>query len=115
MKTQRVLKVLSTLRDVVADDLSVQKAQVLMAIAGSPRGIALGDVQRMAGLTKSAASRNVLDLSDLTSRRKPGPGLVEMRPDPNNRAYKLVYLTPVGHDAVNKILKALGEHEVEVT
>ena len=41
----------------------------------------------------TALSRNLADLSELTSRKGEGPGLVELRSDPMNLRIRRVYLT----------------------
>lgn len=44
----------------------------------------------------TALSRNIADLSVLTSRKGPGPGLLELRTDPMNLRVKRIYLTAKG-------------------
>jgi DNA-binding MarR family transcriptional regulator len=54
----------------------------------------------------TALSRNLADLSDWTTRKKKGPGLIEMRPDPMNLRIKRVYLTEKGNNFVRRWLTA---------
>jgi len=44
----------------------------------------------------TALSRNIADLSGLTTKKVPGPGLLELRTDPMNLRVKKIYLTPKG-------------------
>ena len=44
----------------------------------------------------TALSRNIADLSDLTTRKLQGPGLLEQRIDPLNLRVKRVFLTEKG-------------------
>ena len=44
----------------------------------------------------TALSRNIADLSSLTTKKLPGPGLLELRVDPLNLRVKKVYLTAKG-------------------
>lgn len=52
----------------------------------------------------TALSRNLADLSDWTTRKKKGPGLIELRPDPMNLRIKRVYLTDKGNAFVQRWL-----------
>jgi DNA-binding MarR family transcriptional regulator len=51
-----------------------------------------------------ALSRNLADLSALTTRKLPGPRLLELRTDPLNLRVKRVYLTPRGRRFVKRLL-----------
>ena len=44
----------------------------------------------------TALSRNIADLSTLTTKKLPGPGLLELRVDPLNLRVKRVFLTGKG-------------------
>jgi DNA-binding MarR family transcriptional regulator len=44
----------------------------------------------------TALSRNIADLSGLTTKKVPGPGLLELRTDPMNLRVKKIYLTSKG-------------------
>jgi DNA-binding MarR family transcriptional regulator len=44
----------------------------------------------------TALSRNIADLSSLTTKKLPGPGLIELRTDPLNLRVKRVFLTAKG-------------------
>jgi len=46
----------------------------------------------------TALSRNLADLSAWTSRKQPGPGLLELRVDPMNLRRKTIHLTVRGRE-----------------
>ena len=54
----------------------------------------------------TALSRNLADLSDWTTRKKKGPGLIELRPDPMNLRIKRVFLTDKGNGFVQRWLSS---------
>jgi len=51
---------------------------------------------RLDATSITALSRNLADLSAWTSRKQPGPGLLELRVDPMNLRRKTIHLTPRG-------------------
>lgn len=55
-------------------------------------------------LSRSQASKVVADLTELTSRKEPGPGLVESVPDPMNMRTRIVKLTPKGRQVYEQCL-----------
>ena len=57
----------------------------------------------------TALSRNLADLSDWTTRKKKGPGLIELRPDPMNLRIKRVYLSDRGNEFVKRWLTSAAE------
>jgi DNA-binding MarR family transcriptional regulator len=52
----------------------------------------------------TALSRNIADLSELTTRKVSGPGLLELRTDPMNLRVKRVFLTRKGRTFVKQWL-----------
>ena len=52
----------------------------------------------------TALSRNLADLSAMTTRKVPGPGLLELRTDPLNLRIKRVFLTSRGKRFVRRWL-----------
>lgn len=56
----------------------------------------------------TALSRNIADLSSLTTKKLPGPGLLELRSDPMNLRIKRIFLTPKGKRFVKKWLDSLN-------
>ena len=55
----------------------------------------------------TALSRNLADMSNFTSRKCEGPGLVELRSDPMNLRIKRVFLTQKGKRLVRDIENAM--------
>lgn len=55
----------------------------------------------------TALSRNLADLSAITTRKSEGPGLIELRPDPMNLRIKHVHLTRRGRRFVQRWLAAM--------
>lgn len=53
----------------------------------------------------TALSRNLADLSALTTRKTPGPGLLELRVDPLNLRVKRVFLTRKGRNFMQRWLE----------
>ena len=94
-------------RDNIAPDVTVQRVLVLLTIAQNP-GLSqaeLGGV--LPGISVTALSRNIADLSLRTSQKRPGPGLVELRQDPDNLRRKRAFLTPAGRRLVGRWAKTL--------
>ncbi len=57
----------------------------------------------------TALSRNIADLSALTTRKAPGPGLLELRNDPMNLRVKRVFLTRKGRSFVKQWLSTMDK------
>lgn len=57
----------------------------------------------------TALSRNIADLSVLTTRKTPGPALLELRPDPMNLRVKRVFLTRKGRAFVKQWLSSMDD------
>lgn len=58
----------------------------------------------------TALSRNLADLSTLTSKKLPGPGLLELRVDPMNLRVKRIYLTAKGRSFLKRWLRTMASH-----
>ena len=56
----------------------------------------------------TALSRNLADLSALTTRKQPGPDLLEQRIDPMNLRVRRVFLTTKGKRFVRQWLKTIA-------
>lgn len=57
----------------------------------------------------TALSRNIADLSALTTKKLPGPGLLELRIDPLNLRVKHVFLTPKGRKFMKRWFTATAK------
>ena len=52
----------------------------------------------------TALSRNLADLSSVTSQKKSGPGLIELKVDMMNLRKKRIYLTEKGRNFLTELL-----------
>lgn len=60
-------------------------------------------------------SRNLADLSALTTRKTTGPGLLELRTDPMNLRVKRVHLTPKGRGLIRDWVAAIDRVSESLT
>ena len=96
-------------RDHIATDVTVQRLLVLLTVARHP-GLSQSDLSRqLPGISATALSRNLADLSRTTSQKRPGPGLVTMKPDPASLRRKLVTLTARGERLITRWSRTLPE------
>ena len=94
-------------RDRVDPDITAQRLVILITVClneGLSQNELLQDLERT---SVTALSRNLADLSVLSSRKVAGPGLIEMRNDPMNLRKKRVYLTDAGRDYLSKWLATM--------
>ena len=84
---------LSAFREEIDEDITTTRILTLLAVVDEP-GIQQVDLERvLGGLSPSAVSRNVLDLSSIKRNREPGPDFLEQRPDPAYRKRNLIFPT----------------------
>lgn len=100
LSNEQVLKVLGVavryLQEKIDPEMPAQRILTLVGVAQHP-GAPQFELGEMIGLpAASTISRNLNDLTHLTSRRKPGPDLVAQEPDPHFRRRNLVRLTKRG-------------------
>ncbi|MDX1508322.1 MAG: hypothetical protein R3358_15100 [Woeseiaceae bacterium] len=80
----------------LSPDITAQRLLILLAVYFH-EGLSQRELLRHLELTSiTALSRNLADLSDLTTKKEAGPGLLELRVDPMNLRAKRVYLTRKG-------------------
>ena len=89
-------------RDYIAPDITVQRLLVLLHVAAHEGSSQQQLAETMGGISATALSRNLADLSALTSRKSAGPGLIEQRSDPDNLRRKQIYLTEKGHRVLRR-------------
>lgn len=82
-------------------------ALLVFAIVADQPGITIGELERRAGMTSSAASRHVSVLSSTgdKARNQPGMGLLQRTTDSVDARIKHVSLTTKGIEIANKIWK----------
>jgi DNA-binding MarR family transcriptional regulator len=101
-------RALTVVRRTVAPDITVQRLMILLSVYAN-EGLSQRELlERLDGCSITALSRNLADLSRLTSKKRPGPGLVEARSDPMNLRVRRVYMTPKGRRLVDRIERALA-------
>lgn len=77
-------------------DVTAQRLSILLAVYFH-EGLSQRELLNHLELTSiTALSRNIADLSSLTTKKLPGPGLLELRTDPLNLRVKRVFLTRKG-------------------
>ncbi len=80
----------------LSPDITAQRLLILMAVYFH-EGLSQRDLLGHLDSTSiTALSRNLADLSSLTTKKTPGPGLLSLRVDPLNLRVKRVFLTPKG-------------------
>ena len=97
MRTLRSLdRALRYARAKLSPDITAQRLLILIAVYFH-EGLSQRELLSHLELTSiTALSRNLADLSELTTKKLPGPGLLEQRTDPLNLRVKRVFLTPNG-------------------
>ena len=80
----------------ISPDITAQRLLILLAVYFH-EGLSQRELLRHLELTSiTALSRNIADLSALTTKKEVGPGLLELRVDPMNLRAKQIYLTRKG-------------------
>jgi DNA-binding MarR family transcriptional regulator len=91
-------------------DVTVQRLLILLTVYQN-EGLSQGELlEHLDSTSVPALSRNLADLSERTSRKTRGPGLLRLRPDPMNLRRKTVHLTAKGREVVAAILGEVGAH-----
>lgn len=98
----RMVKFLQLVRKHVDEDCTVKSLITLLGIAVEP-GIDQTTLGTRLDISRSTVSKNIQDLSALTSKKVAGPGLVENRVDPMRLNIRLPALTKKGEQVLQKI------------
>ena len=95
-------------------DITAQRLLILIAVYFH-EGLSQRELMNyLEGTSITALSRNLADLSALTTKKVPGPGLLELRTDPLNLRVKRVFLTRKGRSFVKRWLaETAGKKTVE--
>lgn len=100
---------LRELRLAIKDQMTVQELQALLLVFSEP-GISQRQIEDRALQRTTTVSKNVADFGHLTSKKSPGPGLVEATQDPMNLRLRLVRPTPHGIEVMGEIVsKVFGD------
>ncbi|MBT8089841.1 MAG: hypothetical protein KJO01_06495 [Gammaproteobacteria bacterium] len=97
IRTLRALdRALRFARSKLSPDITAQRLLILIAVYFH-EGLSQRELLNHLELTSiTALSRNLADLSRLTTKKLPGPGLLELRVDPLNLRVKRLFLTKKG-------------------
>lgn len=92
----------------LSPDVTAQRLLILLCVYFN-EGLSQRELlDKLDSTSITALSRNIADLSDLTTRKTQGPGLLELRTDPQNLRIRRVHLTRRGKAFVRRWLKAMG-------
>lgn len=93
----------------LSPDITAQRLLILIAVYFN-EGLSQRELlQHLESTSITALSRNLADLSVLTTKKLPGPGLLELRVDPLNLRIKRVFLTRKGRGFVKQWLAVTSE------
>ena len=96
-------------RSQLSPDVTAQRLLILLAVHFH-EGLSQRELlNHLDGTSITALSRNIADLSAMTTKKQPGPGLLELRTDPMNLRIKRVHLTKKGKAFVRRWLDVVGE------
>ena len=92
----------------LSPDITAQRLLILVCVS-IHEGLSQRELLRKLDTTSiTALSRNLADLSELTTKKLPGPGLIELRTDPTNLRVKRVHLTAKGKRFIRHWIRAAG-------
>jgi DNA-binding MarR family transcriptional regulator len=90
----------------IGPDVTAQRLLILTAVYFN-EGLSQRELLKHLDTTSiTALSRNLADLSALTTKKLPGPGLRELRMDPSNLRVRRVFLTRKGRTFMRQWLRA---------
>lgn len=93
-------------RSQLSADVTAQRLLILICVFFN-QGLSQRELlTKLESTSITALSRNLADLSAWTTRKKQGPGLIELRSDPMNLRVKRVFLTTAGEKFVRHWLAA---------
>lgn len=93
----------------LSPDITAQRLLILIAVYFN-EGLSQRELlQHLESTSITALSRNLADLSVLTTKKLPGPGLLELRVDPLNLRIRRVFLTRKGRTFMKQWLAETAE------
>jgi len=95
----------------IAADITAQRLSILINVFLNEGACQHELLKSLEGTSTTALSRNLADLSALSTRKTPGPGLLELRTDPMNLRTKRVFLTPKGKRFVSQWVAAMKQNK----
>jgi len=95
----------------LSPDISAQRLLILLNVYFN-EGLSQRELLATLDSTSiTALSRNLADLSGLTTKKTAGPGLLELRVDPMNLRVKRVHLTTKGRRFIQSWIKATAHQQ----
>ncbi len=88
----------------LSPDVTAQRLLILLAVYFHEGLSQRQLLDHLEATSITALSRNLADLSGLTTKKEPGPGLLELRVDPMNLRAKRVFMTKKGKRFVQRWL-----------
>ena len=105
---KQIEKALRFARENLTSDITVQRLLILVGVYFH-EGLSQRELLKFLDSTSiTALSRNIADLSALTTKKLPGPGLLELQEDPLNLRVKRVFLTSAGKHFMKRWFNALS-------
>lgn len=92
----------------ISPDITAQRLLILIAVYRNEGASQRELLRQLDSTSITALSRNIADLSSLTSRKSRGPGLLELRVDPMNLRVKRIFLTQRGKAFVRQWLRDIA-------
>lgn len=92
----------------ISPDITAQRLLILIAVYRNEGASQRELLKQLDSTSITALSRNIADLSSLTSRKSQGPGLLELRVDPMNLRVKRIFLTQKGKAFVRQWLRDIA-------
>lgn len=100
-------RALRFVRSKLSPDITAQRLLILICVFLN-EGLSQRELlSKLDSTSTTALSRNLADLSQLTSQKRPGPDLLELRTDKMNLRLKRVYLTAKGRRFVKRWLAVM--------
>ena len=90
----------------ISADITAQRLLILIAVYFNEGLSQRQLLEHLDSTSITALSRNLADLSALTTKKQPGPGLLELRIDPLNLRVRRVFLTSKGRTFMRQWLQA---------
>ena len=89
-------------------DITAQRLLILISVFQNEGMNQRELLKTLESTSITALSRNLADLSILTSKKLPGPGLLELQVDPMNLRVKRIYLTAKGRSFLKRWLRTMA-------
>ena len=105
---QDLEKALRFARSNLSPDITAQRLLILIGVHFHEGLSQRALLSFLESTSITALSRNIADLSSFTSKKLPGPGLLELRVDPLNLRVKRVFLTTKGRRFMKRWFKAIS-------